>query len=369
MIKISTLTYSTAHNYGALLQTFALKHFLENNYDDVDVKVVNYASDMLVDRYRFFPYYMFLKGKRTFFSNAKSVLHNIVYLCQFLKRKKNMNLFIRDYIELGRPIIKKTEDMRLVESDLYIVGSDQVWNTAITLGYDDVFWGNFPRRGDSVLISYAASTGKEEMCDEKERVGNYWNGFDAISVREKSSIEFIKNHTITSVVTSIDPVFLVSRSDWERIAILPKIKGYVLLLYTEKDEELIHTAFKIANKVNTKVVCLNYTKTIESVAYAGPREMLGFIINSSYVVTNSFHGCAFSIILNKKMYIKPTSEYGNRISDLLEEMNITIRKGEDGEIYNDVCWENVDKTIEVCRDQARNYLGRFINELQECKKY
>lgn len=360
-IMVTTITYSTAENYGALLQAYALKKYLEGMDERVSVSVLNYAPDRLVDRYRFIPRY--IKGKRIKEKIQYVVIcfaHNIYYAKCLLLRKKRMHDFMNKYLELPDIVVKCADDMKYVESDVYIVGSDQVWNPSITLGVDDIFWGKFPHKNDSIIISYAASIGKNRLDEDEEYVRTCFSNFAAISVREHSSYKFVSDNYKGEVVENIDPVFLLERSEWERIAIPPRKGKYVILFYTEKDSELFRLAKNISKKLKAKLLCLNYTKKVKSIADAGPREMLGFIKNAECVVTNSFHGCAFACIFHKRIYWHTHKLFGNRIDDLMESFKITCRVDEAGNPINEVSWEFVDKVIKDKVREANQYLNKYL---------
>lgn len=360
-IKITTITYSTAENYGALLQAYALKRYLESMSGNVSVTVLNYAPDKLVDRYRFVPHYV--KGK-----NIKekmkyvfiNLAHNIYYAKPLLKRKKRMHDFMDNYLKLSGKAVKCADDMRQDESDIFVIGSDQVWNPSITLGMDDVFWGNFPRKKSAIIISYAASIGKNELNQEEKYVKECFSNFAAISVREHSSYKFVTDNYNGEVVENIDPVFLIECSKWERIAVTPKRKKYVILFYTEKDNGLINAAKTISKNLNAELLCLNYTKKEKSIADAGPCEMIGYIKNAECVVTNSFHGCAFSCIFHKKVYWRTHRQFGNRIDDLMSSFHISCGIDEVGNVTNEVSWEFVDDVIRTKVKEANSYLSRYI---------
>lgn len=362
-IRITTITYSTAENYGALLQAYALKKYLEQMDEKIFVTVLNYAPDTLIDRYRFLPHFFQGKNKVVkIYCTIINLAHNFYYAKSLLQRKKRMREFMDQYLELSDKIVRRAEDMQCDESDVFIVGSDQVWNPAITMGMDDVFWGKFPRKDGSILISYAASIGKNKLNEEEIYMRECFSRFDAISVREHSSYQYVSDHYNGELVESIDPVFLIRRSEWEKIAVMPRREKYVVLFYTEKDKELFDVAKKVAQNRKVLLLCLNYTKKEKSIAGAGPREMLGYIKNAECVVTNSFHGCAFACIFHKKIYWHTHQQFGNRINDLMNCFHISCKVDEFGNVENEVSWGFVDEVISQKERETNRYLSKYIKK-------
>ena len=356
-MKICTLTYSTAENYGALLQAYALKEYLKSEYS-AEVDVINYAPKRLTARYDFIPFYV-KRGEwlSSFINAAKGVLHNFYYIDKFFARKKKMQKFMVDELQLSGIKVKKAEDMEKLNYDLYVVGSDQVWNPSITHGMDEVFWGKFKRPEKSLLVSYAASLGKSELNYSDTETKTLFEAFHAISVREKSSYEYVRKYYEGMLTVNIDPVFLVDRSAWEQLAVTPSETDYVVLFYTEKDWELIETAQKIANYYGAKLVCLNFSKdkSLNSICQCGPKEMLGYIRDAKCVVTNSFHGCAFSVLFEKKVFWKVHSQFGNRIVDMMKEFEISCKCSDNGQVENEVNWEKVKQIISLKKKETREY--------------
>lgn len=362
-MKIVTITYSTAESYGALLQCYALKEFLEKNFSKIRVDVLNYAPARLVDRYHFFPTYNKECAISENIRNAAAhLLHNLYYLEQSIGLKVRMRNFMRKNIGLSEPVIRNAQDMEQLDYDLYIIGSDQVWNPQITLGIDDVFWGNFPKKRNSKIISYAASIGKESLQLENERIRTLLEKFAAVSVREKSSMTYIQKHYKGGIRQNIDPVFLLEKSCWDTLLIPPKEVGYVLLYYTEKDLELIDTAQEIAYHTGKALLCLNYSRKIKSVIASGPREMLGYIRYADCVVTNSFHGCAFSVIFQKKLFWRTHQQFGNRIDDMMKNFGITCTLNGQSGVENQVSWNYVQDKIRKGREEALCYLEQHIKD-------
>lgn len=223
---------------------------------------------------------------------------------------------------------------------------------------------------DSVhKYSYAASFGVSKIKEAwtgsvKEHLGK----FEGLTVREeagKKAIGQILPYKKCEVM--IDPVFLTEKSEWLKIAVKPKCQNYILVYQQSITKTIVHIAKKIAKERQLKMLFIPFPIGAYAVGKYktnySPEEWLGLIANASYVITDSFHGVALSIILNKKFFTNvsgASKRTGGRISELLEKMGLQARyiadiselKEYDGEID----YERVNKNIELEREKALMYL-------------
>lgn len=369
--KIGILTFHNAINYGAALQVFALQQSVRK-YTDLAVEVINYHQ----------PYLVSLKPKLPKVFLSKSFITNLLkfcwqtYLymkpCSVVLRKKFFT-FHNENLNLSQKIFLSANDIQGYGS--YIVGSDQVWNTSITNG-DRAFFLNFV--ADSAQkISYAASFGHANLSNlEKEYIAKYLPSFDYISVREDSAVQAIFNEISILASQTLDPTFLLTRNEWaDAFVKKAPIKDEYLLLYgLEKNEVMYEYAAKISNTYGLKLVkvgaaSLSHTKIKfdKSITDAGPVDFVNLFANASFVVTNSFHGTAFSIIFNKKFICIPHKTRGTRMISLLKMLGLENRSkdvfcNEDDTFDNHIDFVKVNLLIEEARETSLAFLMKSLSK-------
>ena len=321
MNKIGILTFQFAHNYGALLQAYALKEYLDKYYT---VEVLNYIPKKVKYEYSINP----------FFSNSfKVFLGKIKKIPKRMKQYSKFESFKKEFLHLDKKIYKEEDFERKVSQlDYVVVGSDQVWNTSLTGNIETYF--SVP--GAKNKISYAASFGSTDIDTfQKETIGKYLREYNAISVREKSAVDIIKNETNINVDLVCDPVFLLSKDKWN--ALISKISRkeikdkYILFYSLKNDLELRKIAKKISNDTNLPIFCIHPTmskffdgeKLLNDV---GPIEFVWLISNAHCVVSDSFHATAFSIIFRKKMYYYDASNHNTRVKSIIDILNIDAKE-------------------------------------------
>lgn len=213
--------------------------------------------------------------------------------------------------------------------DIYISGSDQVFNT--NGDYVDVFYLNF-EKGKSRKIAYAASFGICEFSDEiANRILPLVQDFDALSCRENEGA-ILLSRISGKCQWVVDPTLLLSADDWNTVLVQPKFKNKYILIYALADENfLIDIANKIKHIYGYKVICVRGNTrdfiSVDQVIYdCGPSEFIGLIKHSEYVVTDSFHGTVFSTIFDRPFYTfisRPS--VSTRIYNLLEMLDLADR--------------------------------------------
>lgn len=350
---IGLLSLSNAENYGAVLQSMALCEFM--NSHQIDAEIIDFTPDFIVGRYK-----MFFFSRNSVSSFVISFLNSIrLFPLVFLKRmrfyffrKKNLQFSKKRYI---RQIANDCYDK-------YIVGSDQVWNLELT-NYEELFFLPFTDK----KYSYAASIGVSQLTDRMSTIINkYLPGFKKISVREKTAVDLLSSVCEGLVIEKhIDPTFLLEAEKWASYAVKRLIEEKYVLIYTF---DRFSDALKIARQTGYKIYSIHnsYRGTIgdvRSVPGVGPSEFLSLIMYADYVVTDSFHGMAFSIIFNKKFTVLPYRGTEARMVDLLEEFNLTSRIYSENSNWDDeIDYERINAQIVSERKKSLNYLRSVARE-------
>lgn len=351
---VGILSLTNAENYGAVLQSLALCYYLNSEIDDAEV--IDYTPMFMIGRYRCLGY-----SGNTLKEKLISLLNNIIILPICLKKKLRFYAFKKKYITMS-----KKKYLGRIDEDLYdkyIVGSDQIWNLELT-NNDDYFFLCFVN-SDLKKYSYAASIGVKELSEEqKNEFRKYINGFQGISVREKTADRILRELVTKKIIhTHIDPVFLLDKGNWKKFASPKKIDEEYVIIYTFVD---FTKALKIARETGLKIYSIHNSykgklSDVKSVPAVGPAEFLSLIMNAQYVVTDSFHGMAFSILFNKQFTVIPYMKTESRMLDLLEELNLQDRVySDEHNSANLIDYTNVNEIIQNKVNEANMYLRGIV---------
>lgn len=352
-MRIGILTFNYCHNYGAMLQAYALWKILTKMGGEV--YFVNYQLPHLVKRYYLFPPYKY-KEK----SLRIKISFTITTLLNLRRRLRKIRSF-KSFEKTNFPLIS-INDIRFL--DLIIVGSDQVWNPKITGGYDKVYYGEFAKEGVK-HISYAASTPEQNITNN---IRHLLDNFSAIGVREVPTFNKLKEMGYKPYL-NIDPTLLLLASDYTLIENKYKNEpnNYVMVYDVSGNNMSYHIAEQIANTKRLKILRSTSSKDgISSISYndAGPQEFLSIIDNSQYTIVSSFHGTAFSIIFHKKfIYIPFNSEKDQRSLTLLHSLGLECciyKNGYNFDTIETINWNAVDEKLNILRKSSIDYLSKQL---------
>jgi hypothetical protein len=241
-----------------------------------------------------------------------------------LKRRKSFDEFSQKYIPLTEHVYYNIGDLRKnpPQADMYIAGSDQIWNTTLPNGLDPAYYLDFGS-SDVRRESFAASFGTESLKPGSEMfVKENLKRFDKITIREQSALSILKSLGLEGTLQE-DPVFLLSASDWDKIADGTGVgEKYVLVYDFYKSNDIKLEAQKIAQAENLKIYNISHSKfsyADKNFIYSGPDTFVSLIKNASYVVSNSFHGTAFAMIYGVPFKVLDRQDGLNiRMHDLLK---------------------------------------------------
>lgn len=220
---------------------------------------------------------------------------------------------MKKYLQDTPPIMSSQLSQLNNQFDLFIAGSDQIWNFAITRG-DTAFLLDFvtdPQKKSS----YAASFGFDYIDEAAKPVfARLLPQFTHLSVREQSGARLVKQITGKDVPVVLDPTLLLPREHWAAFAAQVPSKGYVLLYLMNENDKIISFAKNLARQKGLPIRCLSSNK-LKGIPCVGgtPEEFVGYFQNAACVVTNSFHGLAFSINLHKEFFVDRLPPLGRQI--------------------------------------------------------
>ena len=343
------ITFHSAYNFGAVLQAYALQEYI--SYYFGEARVLDYHNTRIDKSYsRPKLADMFHKPKQTFFRFTQSIL--------YMQKNAKIDEFRNRYLKLTKRYDENDIYEANSEADVFITGSDQVWNYMI-IGKDTNYFLDFvvPEKR---TCSYAASIGVKYIPDDYiEKYKNAISKIQMISVRETAGIRTLADIGIDKVEVMPDPTLLLPKEVWEKLSIMPVIKGkYILVYKITKADQLIRFAKDLAKKTGLPIIYIpNDLKSgiVGSLKLSvGPREWLGYIHNAEYVVTNSFHGTVFSILFGKKFFAEVSDKVNPSTSRLMTLLSMFGFEDRIINRFNDELLGKVlqnDRITEVLREQ------------------
>ena len=361
-MKIGILTFSCADNYGALLQAYALKKTLEGRGHTVEI--INYQDKRIISLYKIFAF-----NRESLGGFLKSFIKSCLKILQKETSKKTKcNSFRNKYLSLTKKVYKIDEVSQL-EFDAIIVGSDQVWNVKSTRQNVAYF---LPFDNSITKISYAASCGSTDVIkDNVDFFNQNLSRFDYISVREPSSANLLRSlFPNLDIYTASDPTLLASQDIWDQLIVHRIISKKYVLIYRMTYNSLIEkTALEYAKNNNCIVVSVsNFNrphkiKGIKDIRGIGPKEFLNLIYYADFVVTDSFHATAFSLIFKKQFASISHDTLGSRTVDLLFSLNLNYRIVSSDEriqfvISNIIDYNDVSKKLAENRKESFDFLTK-----------
>ena len=377
MKKAGIITIQKSSNYGACLQCYALYKYVESlgyNCEIIDLHRPGVKHQKYRASKRFVP---------SRYSIKKVIIERIKKLCGKNIEQNYPRSAIRmdkihnfnERMKYSQPYVSPDD---LYDNppvyDIYISGSDQLWNPTMSFCLEPYFLTFAPN--DAVKISYATSIGISNLKEKEKYDYKRWlSGYTYISVREKSARDLLSSFIKTPLEQVPDPSFLLTKREWQSISIDPKIgKPYILLFTLEFSESLLQYVNRLKIESGLEVVYLCWRQPVEPLDYiaerdAGIEEFLGYIRNASLVITNSFHGSVFSIILETRNFFSFVggSKRGSRIVDLLSQFNLGDHLLDNNlcQTYGDlskliVNHDEIQELIHKERDRACDFLRKAL---------
>ena len=369
-MKIKTITCHDVYNYGASLQAYALQKYLSKLTHNVEI--IDYLPDYLLvnyrvcwKRYNVLPESRLYKYRSNFLVDfayrVKKSFKKIRFIIEKHGRKVAFDKFKRERLICTDRTYSSCEEMREanLQADLFIAGSDQIWNPLFTNGRDPSFYLQFTK---AKKISYAASFGVSLLGDEDRNNMRKWiSSFSAVSVREKTGIKLLKSLGLINGVQVCDPVFLLNKEEWLKIESNKYNKDPKIVVYNlgELDPIIKECALSLSRKTGYKIYSIEERGNINyadiRVKNAGPSEFIELFGTAAHVVTNSFHATAFSIIFNIDFYTFIKNNTSSRIVDVLTDFGLQQRLN--SKVYEgSIDWRKISDRTDDYKAKGVNYL-------------
>lgn len=360
MKKVGIMTIHTTYNYGAVLQAYATQAFFSSR--GYDAELINYTNphvqEMLKLTYK-------QDGKlsgyfKTFVRNTifgrlhyyKKGFSHIDDICKFSKKYKT------------------SDDLKDVKYDVLVAGSDQLWNPLITGKLDSLFFLQFGEAKKRIAV--ASSLGSHLLTDsEKEAIKCYFEKFDYISVREQFAKKQLQSLTNKEIKILMDPTLLLTREFWIN-SIINRSQ------YKSKKEKYIVTYFAGGNKGSHRKIISEYAKylnlpvwTIQYSNYTwkeSSKKILGatiedfvaLIANADLVITDSFHGVAFSLNMGTNFIALTNATNPVRVQALLSRLGIAERIDMPTELYKPVNYAEITPILKDLQEDSAEWVIKAV---------
>lgn len=378
---IAILTLPLHYNYGGILQAYALQKVVRNNgFVPLSLKLeydVWYPSFERKFKDAVCRFVEKCLGR----PSTRLTIQEREYVGQ------NTLAFVDKYINETRPFRNVNQIKKILESrsiGKFIVGSDQVWRPEYVGDIRNYFFDFLDSDDSTRIISYAASFGGSVLSIEHAIIDQCKNAikkFTAVSVRETDGIKLCKNHLDVDAVQVLDPTMLLDRHDYvalmndDQRTIKPSSQNRLFYYVLDNTPNMQNALQIVSSKLNCNVYkCMperNATPDLirnkeQSCVYPPVEEWIANFYKADYVLTDSFHGCAFSIIFNKPFWVIGNIERGlSRFQSLLslfglEDRLITIDNLPDLSFDQYINWDLVNAKKRDLQEKSFDFLRNNI---------
>ncbi|MBM7869848.1 hypothetical protein JOC70_001318 [Clostridium pascui] len=384
MKKIGIITLNGYFNYGNRLQNYALQEVLRSLGFHVETILIdNNTSNTRRKNINLISKIKKIKGMKINKIFEKTTF-KLWYYTHKNKIKKYNNERVQRFIKFTHDHILETKycisDNKILNDlansyDYFVTGSDQVWNPRYNKGSSIYFLTFAPK---IKRVAYSPSFGLSSIPTEYlENYKTWISEMASISVREEAGARTIKKLTGRDAPVLIDPTLVLSKGKWLSIAKHAPNKPKKRYLLTYFLGEGIHNHKDVIKQIalENKLEIVNLANIKDFKAFITcPSEFIDYINSASMFFTDSFHGCVFSILLEKPFIVFDRIENGpsmnSRIDTLLSTFNLQSRKWEnikDKKQVFDIDYSHVQPILEIERQKAFNYLKEALNVKDEDK--
>lgn len=343
--KVSLITLQYINNYGSVLQTYASQMYLEGK--GCSVEIVNYTRENCrVDN---------LKRSMKAYYKQKGLLFKLPFVSDLLvarwkklhiKRNKVFEKFRGNRIHLSKEYHSVDDLMKEPpNARYYCVGSDQVWNYLYNDGVLPEYFLRYAPMG-AVKFSLSSSLGidKLENAECGTLISKYLDDFLLITVRENTGKRILCELGVRNCHQILDPTLLIPKDLWVSTLGLKSIRDYeyVLVYQLNPCKEMDMFAEQIAQKKGCKLIVISNNIRLsipgaEIIDNPTVEQFLELILYAKCIVTDSFHGTAFSLNFNREFFSWLPNKYSTRLMSILEMLDLKDRAF----LQNESRWETV----------------------------
>lgn len=327
-MKVSVITLLNVNNYGSVLQTYATKKTLE--YLGCEVEFVDYwrANQTPKRQAEALLKSSTLKRLQPIWGcTAATEKMMVLLLEEYVKlHKAPTRRFLEKYITLTPQAYHSFEELQNnpPKADVYVTGSDQVWNSIWNEGVDYPLYLAFAPEGKK-RIAFAASIGMDELIQsEIPEMQRLLQKYSAISMREASAVKQLSEIGISSELI-LDPTLMLDGKQWKELATFheKKRQPYLLIYQLNKNTQMDDYAEELAARNHWDIIRIGYSRSARKKAgfcalSPSVEDFLGYFVNAEHILTDSFHATAFSLNLEKMFTVIMPPRFGTRIESILD---------------------------------------------------
>lgn len=335
-MKVGVVTMHNVLNFGSVLQAYCVCTIIRRN--GFFPEIINYMQP------RHTVSGAMAKIIREVFAGVPSwkcpllLPKGLLKLLSYFIQRRKFDNFLKIYLPVDPNVYTSFDEISQSppQADLYLSGSDQIWNSEWNNGVDRAYFLDFAPEGKP-RISYAASFGKDKIKEsEADETRKLLGKYSTIGVRESSGVQIVSDLGIQGASHVLDPTMLLSCEEWAQEFKLkrPSEKAYLLIYSVERslDKLVYATARKIADSLGLKIIFLSQAAKLGSMSgcesqrqYASVLDFVRYMYYADFVVASSFHGIAFSINFNRQFVSILPPKYESRLLNLLSIVDLTER--------------------------------------------
>lgn len=367
-MKIGILTFHRAHNYGAMLQAYALHRILTKKGHNVEF--ISYRQPKIESAYKVWAWYY--DSSKSLIYNLKCLVSNILTLFRRIRRKKSFDEFLNKYLPESPKYSKEELFKTKLNYDIVFFGSDQIWTCRFMGTFDDVYWGDIHLKNGR-KVAYAPSMEMKNISSiEASYIKNHIKNFDNLSAREVSMSNLLSSITGLPIQVVVDPTLLCKKEDYQLLIASSKhvpSEPYILVYHVGHFPQVKEISRKVADQLNCKIieigsrVFLHNDSTYKD-GY-GPEDFVALIANATFVVSCSFHGTAFSVNFHKPFYSILIPGLDMRAISFLTQIDLLqcgIRNVDEVNIQSimDIDYNEVDIKLDKMRSASMLYIDEAL---------
>lgn len=364
-MKVDLLTLHCIKNYGSVLQTYATEQILSKFFDEVET--INFIRADTADENMMQEWTKDDQG-------VKKLVKMVGLYPMCCRYRKVFNSFLEKYVHTTEQKYYCDEDFKKypIKADAYCVGSDQVWNSSWNQGFLPAMFLEFAP-DNAMKFAFCSSFGKTKLSDdEMKQAKPLLERLNHISVRESTALPVLEDIGIEGGIHLLDPTLLLSADFWNKIVADRMVKeDYILVYQLNEGGEFDRYASEFAKRKGLPLVHIGMRmkyKNKEGKVFIMPmvEEFLSLIKYASYVITDSFHGTAFSINFNREVIDIYPEEFSTRLHSILDWAGLLSRhltSYDDFAIADTpIDYAPINAKLEQERSKAMKYLSAIVEE-------
>ena len=355
--RAGVITFHNYDNYGAILQSYALQTKLREL--GAYPEIIDYRCDYISN-----PFRLVNLRQKGLFNYIYGVIGHICYL----PRRRACSRF-RRHMHYSEPVTRENIKDVSGKYDIYIAGSDQIWDYKLT-NFDKTYFLDFVPE-EKKKYSYAASIGEHLPPEQYQKeYQTLLQKFDRIFVRESYGADVVEKLTGSRPETTCDPTLLLTAKEWEKLLVAPRTRQkYILVYQLGINKKLVDFVRRLKNKTGCKVIYITFPLVgllpCSCKIAIGPDKWMGLFQNAEYVVSDSFHGIVFALLFNRKFFALVDGHHMNRrVQELLKLVGLshrTIDHVSDEELTQEIDFSFANREIDKLRQHSLALLKSLLD--------